>query len=383
MSMEANQPREFEESDYTNNLLSKTFTYINQPELVAESIGEVNGRTEFSSNESTEFEFVISNLGPVDAEHVPIDFPVTFIDNSGEYSTIMASYVVQNIQAHSRARSGFNITFQKPALCQMKLRIDKDGTINEISRNNNEVASEWYTIDNFKPNPSTGPDPDDATDVDFSDPDYVDDIPGRMAMPLYLQNSDATWENLANDLDFWDKNGIKEDQIASQIDAIQEISCSICSLTMIISYMRGSAYTPCDAIRDGLGYISGSVAHWDISSVCPGYKFTDTITISSLPDDVLQIFINQLVVYNRPILYKAQGKYEHFMVISGYEFDPKKVGTSGYASDPYDLSHFKVMDPYDDEQTEAIEGRCQTLADVQRQDRYPVPVYYRLVVDAN
>jgi len=126
---------------------------------VAESIAEVNGRTDFPLNESTEFEFVLSNLGPVDAEHVPIDFPVTFIDNSGRYSNIMASYVVQNIPAQRRSRAGFNITFQKPALCQMKLRIDKDGTINEISRKNNEVASEWYSIDNFKPNPPTGGDP--------------------------------------------------------------------------------------------------------------------------------------------------------------------------------------------------------------------------------
>ena len=159
MTLEANKSREIVESNYENNKLSKIFTYINQPELVAESIAEVNGRTDFPLNESTEFEFVLSNLGPVDAEHVPIDFPVTFIDNSGRYSNIMASYVVQNIPAQRRSRAGFNITFQKPALCQMKLRIDKDGTINEISRKNNEVASEWYSIDNFKPNPPTGGDP--------------------------------------------------------------------------------------------------------------------------------------------------------------------------------------------------------------------------------
>lgn len=159
MTLEANKSREIVESNYENNKLSKIFTYINQPELVAESIAEVNGRTDFPLNESTEFEFVLSNLGPVDAEHVPIDFPVTFIDNSGRYSNIMASYVVQNIPAQRRSRAGFNITFQKPALCQMKLRIDKDGTINEISRKNNDVASEWYSIDNFKPNPPTGGDP--------------------------------------------------------------------------------------------------------------------------------------------------------------------------------------------------------------------------------
>ena len=360
---------------------------MNKAELVAEEVSAItddpaydsSGRPIIYYDVPTTLDFCVSNISAISASNVLLQVPAAFQDSTGAYSTMLTEGKI-DMPANTRRHAQLNITFTKPATAQIGVVLNSDRACDEVSYDNNE-ASQVFTINKY--NPSTGPDPDDATDVDFSDPDYVDDIPGRMAMPLYLQNSDATWEKLADDLDFWDKNGIKENQIASQIDAIQEISCSICSLTMIISYMRGSAYTPCDAIRDGLGNISGSVAHWDISSVCPGYKFTDTITISSLPDDVLQIFINQLVVYNRPILYKAQGKYEHFMVISGYEFDPKKVGTSGYASDPYDLSHFKVMDPYDDEQTEAIEGRCQTLADVQRQDRYPVPLYYRLVVDAN
>lgn len=381
MTLEANKSREIVESNYENNKLSKIFTYINQPELVAESIAEVNGRTDFPLNESTEFEFVLSNLGPVDAEHVPIDFPVTFIDNSGRYSNIMASYVVQNIPAQRRSRAGFNITFQKPALCQMKLRIDKDGTINEISRKNNEVASEWYSIDNFKPNPPTGGD--EAVDIDLSDPNDVSQIPGRMAMPLYIQNSAATWENIKNDTGFWNKNGVATKDIESRIESIQYVSCGICSLSMIISYMRGSTFTPCDALREGIGNTDGGVKNWTITSVCPGYNMGGEVQISSLSNDVLQTFIDQIVVSKRPILYRATGEQKHFMVISGYEFDPEKVGTSGYASDPYDLSHFKVMDPWSDTHSDPSSGRCKTLADVQKKNHYPTPLYYKLVVDAN
>ena len=47
MTLEANKSREIVESNYENNKLSKIFTYINQPELVAESIAEGNGRTDF------------------------------------------------------------------------------------------------------------------------------------------------------------------------------------------------------------------------------------------------------------------------------------------------------------------------------------------------
>lgn len=368
MTLEANKSREIVESNYENNKLSKIFTYINQPELVAESIAEVNGRTDFPLNESTEFEFVLSNLGPVDAEHVPIDFPVTFIDNSGRYSNIMASYVVQNIPAQRRSRAGFNITFQKPALCQMKLRIDKDGTINEISRKNNEVASEWYSIDNFKPNPPTGGD--EAVDIDLSDPDDVSQIPGRMAMPLFLQNNDTTWTGLTK----------------GDINDFKYAGCGVCSLAMIISYMNGSLMTAVDVANSNLAAEDATVASWNISGKCPGYNLSGEISLkdNGFTDEVAQRIIDEIVVKNRPVLYRATGTDgRHFIVISGYEFDPEKVGTSGYASDPYDLSHFKVMDPWSDTYNDPSSGRCKTLADVHRDGHYETPLYYKLVVDVN
>ena len=340
MTLEANKSREIVESNYENNKFSKIFTYINQPELVAESISEVNGRTDFPLNESTEFEFVLSNLGPVDAEHVPIDFPVTFIDNSGRYSNIMASYVVQNIPAQRRSRAGFNITFQKPALCQMKLRIDKDGTINEISRKNNEVASEWYSIDNFKPNPPTGGD--EAVDIDFSNPDDVAQIPGRMAMPLYKQNDESSWDGLT----------------IGNMDTFIYSGCGICSVAMISTYMTGNSVTPAE-VANKIGDPNANVATWDISKVCPGYTLEDYVEFNSdtTLEDIIPRIYNEIVVNYRPVLFRATSDtWPHFVVVSGYEYNPEEIGTGNYASDPYDLSHFKVKDPYS--------GRCETLANV-------------------
>ena len=356
MTLEANKSREIVERNYENNKFSKIFTYINQPELVAESISEVNGRTDFPLNESTEFEFVLSNLGPVDAEHVPIDFPVTFIDNSGRYSNIMASYVVQNIPAQRRSRAGFNITFQKPALCQMKLRIDKDGTINEISRKNNEVASEWYSIDNFKPNPPTGgdPEPDEAVDIDFSDSSIVSLIPGKRTMPLYDQSEDATWE------------GIDETKDRITVDALVKSGCGICALAMVLTYMNDSDggtsnVTPADIYHRGVSKLNSvAIDYWDNAS--QNYSFNRTSLTSGLTSNVRSTIKNEIVVQKQPVILHYFGSPTHFVVVSGYEFDPEKVGTSDYAADPYDLSHFKVMDPY--------KGEAHTLQEVVNSPRF-------------
>lgn len=323
----------------------------------------------------------MSNIGSQAANGVLLQVPAAFQDATGSYSSMLTEGKM-DLPAHTQRKAQLKITFTKPATAQIGLLLNNDKGCQEISYDNNETH-ETFSI--MKYNPGTGPDPEpeEAIDIDFSNPNDVSQIPGRMTMPLYLQNSDATWENIKNDTDFWNEKGIATKDIDSKIEAIKSVSCGICSLSMIISYMRGSAFTPCDALREGIGNTSGGVARWDITGVCHGYKMSDKITISSLTDDVLQTFINQLVVSKRPILYKAAGNYEHFMVISGYEFEPEKVGTSGYASNPYDLSHFKVMDPYDDIYTDPIEGRCQTLADVQKKNHYPTPLYYKLVVDAN
>ena len=366
MTLEANKSREIVESNYENNKLSKIFTYINQPELVAESIAEVNGRTDFPLNESTEFEFVLSNLGPVDAEHVPIDFPVTFIDNSGRYSNIMASYVVQNIPAQRRSRAGFNITFQKPALCQMKLRIDKDGTINEISRKNNEVASEWYSIDNFKPNPPTGGD--EAVDIDFSNPDDVAQIPGRMVMPLYDQDLESTWYGINT-----------EDGIS--INSLINSGCGICSIAMALTYMNDPV-TPADVYHRGVTN-KGSVFVSNWGNASTQYNFTSHSLggKETISKQDMELLYGEIVTKRNPVIHYRTGfnkKGEdtaHFVVISGYEFDPEKVGTNTYSSDPYDPSHFRIMDPF--------QGRYKTLDKLAEDNMYKYASTFRFIEKKN
>lgn len=372
MSMEANQPRAFEESDYTNNLLSKTFTYVNKAELVAEEVSAItddpaydsSGRPIIYYDVPTTLDFCVSNISAISASNVLLQVPAAFQDSTGAYSTMLTEGKI-DMPANTRRHAQLNITFTKPATAQIGVVLNSDRACNEVSYDNNE-ASQVFTINKY--NPSTGPDPDDATDVDFSDPDYVAEIPGRMAMPLFLQNQEDTWD------------GLQKGNISNFIFS----GCGVCSLAMIISYMNGTLMTAVDVANSSLANPDGSVASWDISSKCPGYNLSAENTISTLTDNTLQVFINQIVVAKRPVLYRVNGSSGmHFVVISGYEFDPKKVGTSGYASDPYDLSHFKVMDPYDNEQTEEIEGRCQTLADVHQQGHYEIPLYYKLVVDAN
>lgn len=325
MTLEANKSREIVERNYENNKFSKIFTYINQPELVAESISEVNGRTDFPLNESTEFEFVLSNLGPVDAEHVPIDFPVTFIDNSGRYSNIMASYVVQNIPAQRRSRAGFNITFQKPALCQMKLRIDKDGTINEISRKNNEVASEWYSIDNFKPNPPTGGD--EAVDIDLSDPDDVAQIPGRMVMPLYDQSEEATWE------------GIDETKDGVTVDALVERGCGICAVAMALTYMENRRVTPADLVHRE-GAVDGvSIGDWN--------KVSTYFNFELMTKDY-GLIAKEIVEYKLPVsIFTTGGPLGgHFVIVNGFSGTLKKNEDGSYDYSNVSNDMLKVADPY-------------------------------------
>lgn len=372
MTLEANQPRAFEESNYANNACAKTFSYVNRAELVADKVKALADNPQYDSDGNqilfydmeTVLEFTMSNIGSQAANGVMLQVPAAFQDATGSYSSMLTEGKI-DLPAHTQRKVQLKITFTKPATAQIGLLLNNDKGCQEISYDNNETH-ETFSI--MKYNPGTGPEK--AIDIDLSNPDDVSQIPGRMAMPLYLQNHKETWTGLTK--------GSVSDFMAS--------GCGVCSLAMIISYMNGKESTAVDIANSNLINEYAGVASWDISGKCAGYNLSGEISLreDGFTDEVAQRMIDELVVNNRPILYRATGSDGlHFMVISGYEFDPDKVGTQGYEDDPYGLSHFRVMDPYDDLYTGAVEGRCQTLADVHRKGHYETPLYYKLVVDAN
>lgn len=368
MTLEANQPRAFAETNYKNNALSKNFVYTNQAELVAESISVVDANPKFDADGhqilfydmKTTFEFTVSNIGSSPANGVLLQVPAAFQDATGAYPA-MLSQGKMDLPAHTRRRAQLNITFTKPSTAQIGVVLNSDKSCPEINYDNNETHEVFSIV---KYNPETGPEPkpDEGVDIDFSNPAHI--IPGRSVMPLYKQNEDSTWIDLANDDDYWKSNPDKIQYRNGFVENMKSSSCGICSMAMIITYINENGnFTPADAVRAGIGYVDGSVASWNISSVSPGYRFTGKNNF-----DLKQIY-KEIVYKKYPVIYRASGEYMHFVVISGYEFDPKKVGMLGYASDPYDPSHFRVMDPWS--------GRCGTITDVNKY--YPTPCYVKYI----
>lgn len=163
MSMEANQPRAFEESDYTNNLLSKTFTYVNKAELVAEEVSAVtddpaydsSGRPIIYYDVPTTLDFCVSNISAISASNVLLQVPAAFQDSTGAYSTMLTEGKI-DMPANTRRHAQLNITFTKPATAQIGVVLNSDRACDEVSYDNNE-ASQVFIINKY--NPSTGPDP--------------------------------------------------------------------------------------------------------------------------------------------------------------------------------------------------------------------------------
>ena len=161
MSLEANKPRAFVESNYNYNLLSKTFTYVNQAELEAvsvscdDAIDGSDGEKYLIPDEEVSLMFQMNNIGSATASNVLVQIPAAFQDDTGAYGTILAESRM-DIPAHTARTVMLNITFTKQALAQIGLLLNNDRSCSELSYDNNEVHTQFVI---GKPNPSTGPDP--------------------------------------------------------------------------------------------------------------------------------------------------------------------------------------------------------------------------------
>lgn len=133
MSMEANKPRAFEESNYENNLLSRIFTYVNKTELIAESVSAVDDDPKFDADGHqmlyydipTTLEFVLSNVSAIDASNVLVQVPAAFEDATGAYPAKLAE-TRMDVPAHTRRTLQLNINFNKPATAQIGLLLNND-----------------------------------------------------------------------------------------------------------------------------------------------------------------------------------------------------------------------------------------------------------------
>ena len=160
MSMEANKPRAFEESNYANNLLSRTFTYVNKAELMAESVSALDSEPKYDSeghqilyyDVPTTLEFVLSNVSAIDAKNVLVQVPAAFEDATGAHPAKLAE-TRMDVPAHTRRTLKLDITFNKPATAQIGLLINNDRACDEVSYDNNETH-EIFSITKY--NPGTG-----------------------------------------------------------------------------------------------------------------------------------------------------------------------------------------------------------------------------------
>lgn len=154
MSMEANKPRAFEESNYENNLLSRIFTYVDKTELIAESVSAVDDDPKFDADGyqmlyydiPTTLEFVLSNVSAIDASNVLVQVPAAFEDETGAYPAKLAE-TRMDVPAHTRRTLQLNINFNKPATAQIGLLLNNDRACDEV---NHEI----FSITKY--NPSTG-----------------------------------------------------------------------------------------------------------------------------------------------------------------------------------------------------------------------------------
>ena len=157
MSLEANQPRAFEESNYSNNLLSKTFTYVNRTELVAEEVSVVtddpvydsSGRPIIFYDTPTTLDFCVSNISPISVNSVLLQVPAAFQDSTGAYSTMLTEGKI-DMPANTRRHAQLNITFTKPATAQIGLVLNSDRAYDEVSYDNNETSQE-FLINKYNP----------------------------------------------------------------------------------------------------------------------------------------------------------------------------------------------------------------------------------------
>ena len=163
MTLEANQPRAFEESNYANNACAKTFSYVNRAELVADKVKALADNPQYDSDGNqilfydmeTVLEFTMSNIGSQAANGVLLQVPAAFQDATGSYSSMLTEGKM-DLPVHTQRKAQLKITFTKPATAQIGLLLNNDKGCQEISYDNNETH-ETFSI--MKYNPGTGPDP--------------------------------------------------------------------------------------------------------------------------------------------------------------------------------------------------------------------------------
>lgn len=328
MTMEANKNRGFTETNYTNNTLSQTFRYENRYELKAESIREVNNRTTLPLNTDITFEFVILNAGPQTATSIPIDFPAYFTPQNGKpVFGSMGGFTIQSLPAQQRSRGTFIVSFPKSSTAMIGLRIDKDNLKNDLLRSNNEIY-ETFQIGQ-KVNPPSG---DDKIDIDFSK--SVDS--GKKIMPLYDQSLADTWTGLAPNL---------------SVKSFQAAGCGLCSIAMVLTYMN-DPIMPADLLTRGVANSDPYIANWSKASQKYSFNRTALADESELRTQLAGNIYDSIVNEHKPVIYYYKRSSFHFVVISGYEFDMEKTLASSssydpnYDANPYALSHFRVMDPF-------------------------------------
>lgn len=162
MTLEANKSRIFEETTYDNNVLSRSFVYTDQAELVAVSVEDTqpmvndDGDKFFPLDVERTLEFTINNIGSADANSLLVQVPASFEDDTGAYGTMLAE-TRMNLPAHTGGRAQLSLTFTKSAVAQIGLLVNGDKACSEISYDNNETH-EIFVIGNpnAKPNPDTG-----------------------------------------------------------------------------------------------------------------------------------------------------------------------------------------------------------------------------------
>ncbi len=140
MTLEANQPRAFEESNYANNACAKTFSYVNRAELVADKVKALADNPQYDSDGNqilfydmeTVLEFTMSNIGSQAANGVLLQVPAAFQDAIGSYSSMLTEGKM-DLPAHTQRKAQLKITFTKPATAQIGLLLNNDKGCQEIS----------------------------------------------------------------------------------------------------------------------------------------------------------------------------------------------------------------------------------------------------------
>lgn len=335
MSMEANQPRAFEESNYSNNLLSKTFTYVNKAELVAEEVSAItddpaydsSGRPIIYYDVPTTLDFCVSNISAISASNVLLQVPAAFQDSTGAYSTMLTEGKI-DMPANTRRHAQLNITFTKPATAQIGVVLNSDRACDEVSYDNNE-ASQVFTIRKY--NPSTGGE--ESFDISFFD---EADIPeNRMLMPLYDQTSSETWKEITDEV-------YKANLIYS--------GCGICAVAMALSYMEGRSVTPAMLISRGVTETNGTfIKYWENASPYFEFNAMESVDYGAIAKEIVE--------YKLPVsVYMVGGsRGSHFVIVNGFTGTLNRNDDGSYDYSNVSASMLKIADPN--------KGAYQNLAD--------------------